>query len=131
MVLGRMRRRQGLVYSQDWTLCPQGRERLLVCVGHCRFSLGSCWDGHPAPCPVGDTARDRVILGCDILLQFSSQEVLPLNPSEPASHARSALLPCPYLLPAPGWSWMWSHAPKNHQHQETTGTPSNSVPCQG
>lgn len=44
MVLGRMGRTQGLVYGQDQALCPQGGERLLVCVGHCGFSLGSGWD---------------------------------------------------------------------------------------
>lgn len=60
---------------------------------------------------------------------ISSQQVLPMNPSEPGSPARRALLPDPYLLP--GWSCMWSHAPKNPQHQGTTVTLSSSVPCHG
>lgn len=42
-----------------------------------------------------------------------------------------AFLPYPYLLPAPGWSWMLRHAPKNHQHQGPAGTLRSSVPCHG
>lgn len=102
-------------------------------------TAGSHWDldaigkgKHPSPRPVGDTAaRDRVMLRQVLWhpASIGSREVLPLNPQEPGSPARRALLPFPYLLPAPEWSWMWSHAPKNHQHQGTTGTLSNSIPC--
>lgn len=71
-------------------------------------TAGSHWDlagmgkgKHHSPCPVGDTAaRDRLMLGCDILLQSGprrfypwTHQSLPLMPGGPFCHVLTCCQP--------------------------------------
>lgn len=83
VVLGRMGRRQELVYSQDGALCPPGRERLLVCVGislnrqrEAPFSPPCVWHG-------SEWCSNKC---CDILLQSGGR-------FHPWTHQSLALMP--------------------------------------
>lgn len=89
----------GLVYSQDQALCPEGGEGC-CCVWS---TAGSHWDQQWNPVPTL-AAQVSVVLGQVLShpASISSQGVLPMNPSEPGSSARRALLPNPYLLPGCG-----------------------------
>lgn len=77
-----------------------------------------CW-GHRGP---GD-AQTGAVTSC--FHQLPAPE-----PIRACLSCQEGPSPISSLLPAPGWSWMWSHAPKNKnlQHQ---GTLSSSVPCHG
>lgn len=104
----------GLVYSQDQALCPEGGESC-CCVWS---TAGAHWDQQWNPVP---TLAAQVWC-CPILLPSAFTH----EPIRAWLFCQES--PSPQSLPA---ARMWSHAPKNHQHQGTTVTLSSSVPCHG